>query len=354
MTKLKKPMPPSATTSSRSTTGLPVAAKSRWRLRRWLQGSWRDTGTRAVGGLTTEVMPGGADRYLDPAVIARFGLTPLLARRIVEGFLSGLHRSPFRGFSVEFADHREYVPGDDLKFIDWRLYARTDHYYVKRSEEETNVRCFLLLDRSASMAFGTEGLTKWDYGCFLSSTLAYLMLKQQDAVGLALFGAEPGIMVPPRCRSRHLHELMRVMVSHPPSGTTALATSLQKIARRLKRRSLVVLVSDLIDDPEETVKAIRLLRSQRHDVVVFHLQDPSEINFDFEGAAVFKDVETGEEMEVDPVAMRGFYLEHMANLQDFLIKQLREAGVDYQPINTSQPYDKALSAYLQRRAAMRG
>lgn len=353
--KLKKSMSPSITASSRSTNDRPAAAKPRrWRLRRWLLRFWRDTGARTVGGITTDVIPGGSERYLDPAVIARFSLTPLLTRRIVEGFLSGLHRSPFRGFSVEFADHREYVPGDDLKFIDWRLYARTDHYYVKRSEEETNVRCFLLLDRSASMAFGTEGLTKWDYGCFLSSALAYLMLKQQDAVGLALFGAEPGIMVPPRCRSRHLHELMRVMVTNPPSGTTALAASLQKIARQLKRRSLVVLVSDLIDAPEETVKAIRLLRSQKHDVVVFHLQDPAEINFDFEGAAVFRDVETGEEMEVDPVAMRGFYLENMANLQDFLIKQLREAGVDYEPINTTQPYDKALLAYLQRRSAMRG
>ncbi len=347
-------MSPIDTTANAPRNGRLSDPRARGRLHRWVRRFWQDASVRGSGGIVTEVLPGGSKRYLDPATIARFGLTPMLARRVVEGFLSGLHKSPFRGFSVEFADHREYVPGDDLKFIDWRLYARTDHYYVKRSEEETNVRCFLLLDRSASMAFGTEGLTKWDYGCFLSSALAYLMLKQQDAVGLALFGAEPGIMVPPRCRSRHLHELMRVMVANPPSGGTALADSLQKIVRRLKRRSLVVLVSDLIDDPEATVKAIRLLRSHRHDVVVFHLQDPGEIHFDFEGAAVFRDLETGEEMEVDPVAMRRFYLEHMANLQEFLIKQLREAGVDYEPIDTHQPYDQALAAYLRRRAAMRG
>lgn len=308
--------------------------------------------------LTRKVAAGptsaGVQGYLDPAALVRLGMTPLLARRVVEGFLSGLHQSPFRGFSVEFADHREYVPGDDLKFIDWRLYARTDHYYVKRSEEETNVRCFLLLDRSASMAFGTQGVTKWDYSCFLSSCLAYLMLKQQDAVGMALFGSDPGILVPPRCRSLHLHELMRVMIQNPPAGGTNLAESLQKILRRLKRRSLVVLVSDLIDDPEATVKAIKLIRSHRHDVLVFHVQDPSEIEFDFEGAAVFRDVETGGEMEVDPVAMRAVYLEQRAKWMDFVSKQLRESGIDYEPLDTRQSYDQALSAYLRRRASLRG
>ncbi len=337
-------------TTSRRVETVSGGRFSAWR--RWLDRAWR--GDSRPSGVITNTLTGDTQRYLDPAILMRFGMTPLLARRVVEGFLSGLHQSPFRGFSVEFADHREYVPGDDLKFIDWRLYARTDHYYVKRSEEETNVRCFLLLDRSASMAFGTRGLTKWDYACFLSSCIAYLMLKQQDAVGMALFGAEPGILVPPRCRNQHLHELMRIMVQNPPSGGTNLSESLQKIVRRLKRRSLVVLISDLIDDPESTVKAIRLLRSHRHDVVVFHVQDPSEKEFDFEGAAVFRDVETGDEMEVDPATMRELYLEHISGLQDFLVKQLREAGIDYEPLDTREPYDQALSAYLRRRASLRG
>lgn len=308
----------------------------------------------AAGRVRTEPIEGDGQRYLDPRVLSQFGLTPLIARRVVEGFLTGLHRSPFRGFSVEFADHREYVPGDDIKFIDWLVFGRTDHLYVKRSEEETNLRCFLLLDRSASMAFGTEGLTKWDYACFLSSCLAYLMLKQQDAVGLALLGGPQGVLVPARCRSLHLHQLMTVMIQNPPAGGVDLAGSLRKTVRLLKRRSLIVVVSDLIDDPEPTVQAIRLLRSHKHDVVVFHIQDPAEITFDFDGASLFRDLETGEELEVDPAVVRDDYRRKMADLQEFWIRQLREAGIDYVPIDIHQPYDQALAAYLKRRAERRG
>src|SRR5687768_4072385 len=161
-------------------------------------------------------------RYLDPAILARVGFSPLLARVVVEGFLNGLHKSPFHGFSVEFAEHREYVPGDDLKYLDWALYARTDLYYIKRFEEETNLRCYLVLDRSASMNYGTGKLTKWDYSCFLATCLAYLMVRQQDAVGMALFGSGPGVFVPPRCRRSHLRQLMTTMVRQAPAGPTDL------------------------------------------------------------------------------------------------------------------------------------
>src|SRR5436190_23813519 len=195
------------------------------------------------------------DRYLDPAILARLGFSPLLARLVVEGFLNGLHKSPFHGFSVEFADHREYVAGDDLKYLDWHLFARTDHYYIKRFEEETNLRCYILLDRSASMAFGTATLTKWDYSCFLATCLAYLMLRQQDAVSLGLFGTKPGLFVPPRCRRSHLRQLMSAMVQHAPEGPTDVPASLRAVLHNLKRRGLVVIISDLIDSPEETVKA---------------------------------------------------------------------------------------------------
>lgn len=304
--------------------------------------------------VTTEVLRGSDPRrYLDPQVIARFGLSPLVARRVVEGFLIGLHRSPFRGFSAEFVDHREYVAGDDLKFLDWLVYARTDHYYVKRFEEETNVRCFILLDRSASMAFGTRGQTKWDYSCFLATCLAYLMIKQQDAVGLALFGAKPGLLVPPRCRTMHLHQLMQVMIQNPPSGTTDVSSSLQMLVKRLKRRSLVVVISDLIDDPQATLKAIRLISGHRHDVIVFHVHDAAELEFSFEGAALFRDLETGEELEVDPPSVRASYLEKIEELREYFNKGLSEMGIDYEPINTRQPYDIALYAYLGRRASLR-
>ena len=292
-------------------------------------------------------------RYLNPAVLAKVGFSPLLAKVVVEGFLSGLHRSPFHGFSVEFAEHREYVPGDDLKYLDWALYARTDHYYIKRFEEETNLRCHLLLDHSASMAYGTGLLTKWDYSCFLATCLAYLMVKQQDAVGMALFGSAPGLYVPPRCRRSHLRQLMSTMIQHAPTGKTDIAASLRATVRKLKRRGLVVVVSDLIDDPPETLKALRLLAGHRHDVIVFHVQDATELEFNFEGAALFRDMETGEEMEIDPATLRSAYVEKMQELCEFYRKGLSEIGVDYHLVNTRQSYDHALTAYLNRRARTR-
>ncbi|MFW6058789.1 MAG: DUF58 domain-containing protein, partial [Phycisphaeraceae bacterium] len=276
---------------------------------------------------------------------------PLVAKLVVEGFINGLHRSPFHGFSVEFADHREYVPGDDLKYIDWLLYARTDHYYIKRYEEETNLRTTILLDGSASMGFGTGALTKWDYSCFLSTCLAYLMIKQQDAVGMTVFGDRPELLIPPRSRGSQLRQLMQAMIRHTPHGQTRLADSLYATVRNLKRRGMVVLVSDLIDDPDETLRAIRMIGSHKHDVIVFHVQDHAEWEFDFEGPTLFRDMETGEELEVDPAAVREAYLEQQRELEDMYRRRLTEVGIDYHPITTRQPYDKALSAYLNRRAS---
>jgi len=314
----------------------------------------RRPSARAQSRIVTEpIASRHPQRYLDPAALVRLGLTPLVARRVVEGFISGLHRSPFHGFSVEFADHREYVAGDDLKFLDWYVYARTDHYYIKRYEEETNVRCYLLLDRSASMGFGTTGITKWDYACFLATSLAYLMIKQQDAVGMSLIGERAQLAVPPRSRLSHLNQLMRVMIQNPPQGKTDLAASLQEALRSLKRRSVVVLISDLVDEPEATLRAIRTIASHRHDVLVFHVQDPSELEFPFEGSLLLEDLETGEELEVDPAAIRASYLEHITSLLERYRSQLTEAKVDYQLINTSQPFDYALAAYLARRSKLR-
>jgi uncharacterized protein (DUF58 family) len=292
-------------------------------------------------------------RYLDPAILARVGFSPLLARVVVEGFLNGLHKSPYHGLSVEFADHREYVAGDDLKYLDWALYARTDHYYIKRFEEETNLRCYLLLDRSASMGYGTGTLTKWDYSCFLGTCLAHLMVRQKDAVGLALLGERPGLFIPPRCRRTHLRQLMAAMVNQAPAGRTDLANCLRMVVRKLKRRGLIVLISDLIDDPEQTLRSIRLLAGHRHDVVVFHVQDATELEFSFDGAALFRDMETGEEMEIDPASLRSAYLEQMRDLCLYYQKGLAEMGIDYQLISTKQSYDQALSAYLNRRARTR-
>ena len=316
-------------------------------------------GTNAVSRgnprVTTEVIQDpDPRRFLDPSMLHKFTLSPLIARMVVEGFINGLHKSPFHGFSVEFADHREYVPGDDLKYLDWQVFARTDRYYIKRFEEETNLRCHILLDRSASMAFGTNLITKWDYACFLATCLAYLMIKQQDAVGLSLFGAKPGLVLPPRSRVSHLRQLIRAMIANPPVGGTHVASSLRTMVRSLKRRGLIVLISDLIDEPEETLKAIRLLGSHGHDVIVFQIRDNSELEFPFEGATLFRDLETGEELEIDPVAVRETYLQHLAQESARLRRGLMEVGIDFVPLNTRQPYDGALSAYLNRRSKIRG
>ena len=292
-------------------------------------------------------------RYFQPALLAKLGHTPLLARVVVEGFLNGLHQSPFHGFSVEFAEHREYVPGDDPRYIDWALFARTDHHYIKRYEEETNLRCYLLLDASASMSFGTGGVTKWDYACFLATCLAYLMVRQQDAVGLSLVGAKPGLFVPPRCRRSHIRQLMATMIRSQPAGATNLPAALRGVVRKMQRRGLVVLISDLVDDPQETLKAIKLLAGHRHDVLVFHIQDQTELEFNFSHPALFTDLETGEELEVDPANARARFLEEAQAHREFFRRGLAGLGIDYHLVDTRQPYDKGLSAYLDRRARSR-
>lgn len=348
-------MPSSAEATQRTT--LPQTASWLGRLSSAARGVFQNLHRAVLGHdgptLTEGMTTPDPQRYFDPSILARVGFSPLLAQVVVEGFLSGLHRSPYHGFSVEFADHREYVPGDDLKYLDWALFARTDHYYIKRFEEETNLRCYLVLDRSASMAFGTASLTKWDYGCFLATCLAYLMLRQQDAVGLTLFGTRPGLFVPPRSRRTHLRQLMQAMVRHAPQGTTDVPASLRAVLHNVKRRGLVVVISDLIDAPEETLKALRLLRGHRHEVIVFHVQDPAELEFPFLGATLFRDLETNEELEIDPAAVRDHYVQQVRELGAFYKKGLNGAGIEYQPLDTRQPYDVALSAYMARRARAR-
>src|SRR5262249_10156126 len=215
------------------------------------------------------------------------------------------------------------------------------------------LRCHVVLDCSASMGYGTGTLTKWDYSCFLATCLAHLMVRQKDAVGLGLLSEKPGLFIPPRCRRTHLRQLMAAMVHQVPSGRTDLPAALRSAVRKLKRRGLVVLISDLIDDPEQTLRAIRLLAGHRHDVIVFHVQDAAELEFSFDGAALFRDMETGEEMEIDPRSLREAYLEQMRDLCGYYQKGLAEMGIDYQLINTKQPYDHALPAYLNRRAKTR-
>jgi len=289
-------------------------------------------------------------RFLDPAVIARLGSMELKARTVVEGFLSGLHRSPYKGFSVEFAEYRQYLPGDDLSTLDWKVYARSDRHYVKKFEEETNLECHVLLDVSASMAYrGGAVMSKIEYGSVLAASLAYLMHRQRDATGLIEFDERIRARLPASARPGHLHAILLALDRVSPGTTSDVARPLHQLAEALSKRSLVVLISDLLDDPEQVVKGLKHLRFRGTDVIVFQVLDPHEIQFPFKGAAKFTDVESAEEIIADPARVRESYLEAMATLRGRYEKELKGAGIDFLTLDSSKPLDFALLAYLDAR-----
>ncbi len=290
-------------------------------------------------------------RFLDPAVIARLGTMELKARTVVEGFLSGLHRSPYKGFSVEFAEYRQYIPGDDLSTLDWKVYARTDRHYVKKFEEETNLECHLLLDVSASMAYrGTAPMSKLEYGSVLAASLAFLMNRQRDATGLIAFDDQIAFRMPAGSRPGHLHALLLALERLEPGTRSDVARPLHQLAEALVKRSLVVLISDLLDDPEPVIKGLKHLRFRGTDVVVFQVLDPNELTFPFRGASRFRDLENADEVTADPASIRGAYLRELAGLTLTYDRELRGAGIDYVQLDTSQPLDFALLAYLSTRS----
>jgi uncharacterized protein (DUF58 family) len=290
-------------------------------------------------------------RFLDPAVIARLGTMELKARTVVEGFLSGLHRSPYKGFSVEFAEYRQYMPGDDLSTLDWKVYARSDRHYVRKYEEETNLECHILLDLSASMAYrGAAPMSKLEYGSVLAASLAFLMNRQRDATGLIAFEDRIVFRLPARARSGHLHALLLALEQLEPGRRSDVGRPLHQLAEALTKRSMVVLISDMLDDPEPVVKGLRHLRFRGSDVVVFQVLDPNELTFPFRGPSRFKDVETGQEVTADPSSIRTQYLRKLAGLTLQYDRDLRGAGIDYVQLDSSQPLDFALLSYLSARA----
>jgi uncharacterized protein (DUF58 family) len=290
-------------------------------------------------------------RFLDPAVIARLGTMELKARTVVEGFLSGLHRSPYKGFSVEFAEYRQYLPGDDLSTLDWKVYARSDRHYVKKFEEETNLECHLLLDVSASMAYhGAAAMSKLEYGSVLAASLAFLMHRQRDATGLIAFDDRMVFRLPAGARPGHLHALLLALEHLQPGKRSNVGRPLHQLAEALLKRSLVVLISDLLDDPEPVIKGLRHLKFRGTDVVVFQLLDPHELTFPFRGASRFKDLESADEVVAEPASARTAYLRELASLTLRYDRELRGAGIDYVQIDTSQPLDFALLTYLAARA----
>jgi uncharacterized protein (DUF58 family) len=288
-------------------------------------------------------------QFLDPAVVARLGTLELKARTIVEGFLSGLHRSPFKGFSVEFAEYRQYMPGDDLSTIDWKVYARSDRHYVKKFEEETNLNCHVMLDISGSMGYGSHGITKYEYGQCLAASLAYLMNRQRDAAGLTAFDDRIVTMLPASARPGHLHEIL-IALSRLELGThTNVSKPLHQLADTLNKRGMVVLISDLLDDPERVIRGLKHFRFRGTDVIVFHLLDPDELAFPFERATRFEDLETRDEVMAVPVVVRDHYLKAMGGLIDRYKQELGSAGIDYKLLTTDQPLELALLAYLSTR-----
>ena len=290
-------------------------------------------------------------RFLDPAVIARLGTMELKARTVVEGFLSGLHRSPYKGFSVEFAEYRQYIPGDDLSTLDWKVYARTDRHYVKKFEEETNLECHLLLDISASMAYrGAAPMSKLEYGSVLAASLAFLMNRQRDATGLIAFDDQIEFRMPAGARPGHVHSLLLALERLQPGTRSDVARPLHQLAEALVKRSLVVLISDLLDDPAPVIKGLKHLRFRGTDVVVFQLLDPNELTFPFRDASRFRDLENADEVTADPSSIRGAYLRELATLTLTYDRELRGAGIDYVQLDTSQPLDFALLAYLSTRS----
>ncbi|MEQ1870790.1 MAG: DUF58 domain-containing protein [Vicinamibacterales bacterium] len=288
-------------------------------------------------------------QFLDPAVLARLGTLELKARTVVEGLLTGLHRSPYKGFSVEFAEYRQYMPGDDLSTVDWKVYARTDRHYIKKFEEETNLDCHVMLDISASMGYVGRGISKLEYGQYLAASLAYLMNRQRDAAGLITFDERIVTMLSASARSGHLGALLvtldRVRLGH----ATNVSKPLHQLADSLSKRGLVVMISDLLDDPESVVKGLRHFRFRGTDVVVFHVMDPDEIEFPFERVTRFEDLESHEEVLAVPALVRAHYRQGIDALMERYKRELGVAGIDYHLIRTDQPLELALTAYLTTR-----
>ncbi len=285
--------------------------------------------------------------FLDPALLARIGDLSLLARGVVDGFMHGLHRSRRVGLSLDFAEHRSYQPGDDIRRIDWRVYGRTDRYYVKEYEADTNAAVTFALDASGSMDYGSGALTKFDYGRFLVASLAWLSQHQGDRVGLVTFSGDLLEVVPPS--TRHLRLILHTLGRARAGGAGKLTPVLERAARLSTRAGIAVVVSDCYEDPSQVQRGIGALRARGHDVILFHILDPAERDLPGEGAATFEDAETGERLPLRPEALRERYLAEMTSHRADLARRLGADGADYVPLTTDQPLDHALFAYLERR-----
>jgi len=289
---------------------------------------------------------------LHPEAIKRISRLDLRARHIVEGFLSGMHRSPYFGQSVEFLQHREYAVGDDLRHVDWKVWARQDRLYVKQYEEDTNLRCTMLVDVSNSMSYGTGALNKYEYACTIAGSLSYLVLRQQDAVGCMAFDEQVRTRVPIRSKRNHIYSIVDSLSVTEPKDKTDMYSILRSAAEGLPRRGMIVLVSDLLADAEATLKGLKLLRQRGHDILVFHVMDDDELDFPFAGPTRFDGLETPDHLNCNPRALREGYLEALNAFLEQIRRGCARNVVDYALIRTSQPLDAALATYLSSRLGM--
>ena len=282
----------------------------------------------------------------DPRVLAKLKNLFLRARFVVDGVMVGIHPSRAKGLSSEFEEHREYSPGDDVRHIDWKAYGRFDRYSIKEYRETTNLKAYILLDASSSMSYASDGLSKFDYGSTLTASLAYLMLKQQDAVGLITFSSKIEKMIPAVATSGHIFAILKELEDRIPKGETSSGSVLQELAGSLKRRGMIILVSDLLDEPEEVMRGLKQLRSKGNDVMVFHLLDRDELEFPFEQPTLFIDLEEDTRLLADPQAVRSAYLESMNSLIEGYRQSCASYLIDYSLFNTSVGLDRALVRYL--------
>ena len=291
--------------------------------------------------------------FLRPEVVSRLKNMELRARLIVEGFIAGLHRSPYHGFSVEFAEYRQYNTGESTRNIDWKIYAKTDRHYVKVFEDETNLRATLLLDSSASMDYESSGLTKLRYGALLAAALSYLMIKQRDAVGLVVFDERVVTALPHRSARRHLLQLLGSLERVEPGAKTSISGALHEMAERIRRRGLMILFSDLLDDPPRVIDGLKHFRHRGHEVVVFHILDPSELSLSFSGEVQFVDKETGDKLRTRPWFLGAEYRKDVKGWIGELERSCKQNAIDYNLITTDTPFDHALVSNLNKRRTLR-
>ena len=291
--------------------------------------------------------------FLDPSFISKLNSLELKARLVVEGFMVGLHKSPYHGFSVEFSEHRAYMQGDNLKDVDWKVFGKTEKYFIKQYEEETNLRSYIFLDTSNSMAYNSgENVSKLDYSVTLAAALSYLMIHQQDAVGLTLYSEKIQKFLPPKSSRAYLQEVLKNLAMVQASEKTNTAASLSEGAEKLKRRGLVVIISDFFDEINSVLKALKHFSYKKNEVIVFQILDPMEKTFSFGRDAIFKDLETGDELTTQPYQIQKAYREAMNEFTSRIKSECLNSNIDYNLIETSDSYDKALFRYIQKRSKL--